>query len=134
MKRPTEIALLVSELDKARAALTVLYEQSAKDQKELAATLAKVEQRCNSSEARLKRIELALSGTLEDPGILTQLHELRKYKAEIVVKDIEETPTEEIVDSPGALKVHPAWIYVVIPFMFSAIVILAGALIFVLAR
>lgn len=129
--KTTEVALIISELEKARAALTVLYEQSSKEQKELATDIAKLEQRCKASEARLARIETTLAGTNSGPGVLTQLYELKKQT--IRTSDVEESDiVDEITckDPAGSISVHPAWIYVVVPIMFTVIVILSGILIF----
>ena len=133
----SDVALVVQELEKARAALTVLYEQSSKDQQSLAAKLAQISQRCKASESRLKRLENTMQGDAVNAGILTQLWDI---KQKLDVLDTQRTSNSKLSfprislnpsssnsnRPPASMTVHPLWIQVVLPSLVFVVAALIG--------
>jgi len=143
-EKATDVALIVKELEKTRAALTVLYEQASKeqkalseDQKVIATKVAQLTQRCRASEARLKRLENTIQGdSLNNPGIVTQLWNLQQKIETIDLPKSDtnssisrislDSPSLPSVRPPSSMSVHPIWIQVVLPTLFFLVAALVA--------
>lgn len=136
-EKASDVVLLVKELEKARAALTVLYEHSSEEQKALSAKIAQLVQRCRATEARLKRLENTLQGdSLNNPGIVTQLWDVKQKieKLDLPKNDTNlsisrislNPPKTPSTRPPISMSVHPIWIQVVLPSLVFLVVALVA--------
>lgn len=74
-KDPAELlALAATQLDKATAATTHLLDKNDAQVQSLAERVAVIEQQMRSVEARLKKIEMTIEGTLDDKGLKERFH------------------------------------------------------------
>lgn len=139
MVKRTDLSVIIEELEKTRAALTVLYEKTLEENKELLKRIIKLEQHCKSIEFRLKRVENTLQGDIEHPGVVTQLWHIKNNIDKDKNEDNSITPNNTLMSIPpnkplNTISVHPIWIRVFMPILIAAVIILTSILIITLVK
>lgn len=139
MVKQTDLSKIIKEIEKTRAALTVLYEKALEENKELTKHIIKLEQRCKALEFRLKRVENTLQGDMEHPGIVTQLwhikNNLDKNTEEVPINNERKTLMSIPPNKPlNTISVHPVWIRVFMPTLISIVLVLTAILSIILFK